>query len=131
MKKQRITSSSVKEPAPGLWSNCVKLGEQVFISGLTARADDGQTILGKDEYEQSRVIFEKMKSLMGAAGGKMDDVVKMTIFVTDISNNDKVWQARREFFSGDFPACSLVEVSALAKAEIFVEIEAVGFVGCS
>jgi 2-iminobutanoate/2-iminopropanoate deaminase len=55
----------------------------------------------------------------------------MTIFVTDIANNSLVWKARKEFFTGDFPACSLVEVSALAKPEIRVEIEAVAHVGCS
>ena len=55
----------------------------------------------------------------------MNDVVKLTIFVTDIKQNSGVWRARREFFTGDFPASSLVEVRALALPEILVEIEAV------
>ena len=59
----------------------------------------------------------------------MSDVVKITIFLTEIANNTKVWQARREFFTGDFPASTLVEVSALAAPEILVEIEAVAHIG--
>ncbi len=59
----------------------------------------------------------------------MSDVVKITIFLTEIANNTKVWQARREFFAGDFPASTLVEVSALAAPEILVEIEAVAHIG--
>ena len=55
----------------------------------------------------------------------------MTIFVTDIKKNTEVWRARSEFFSGDFPTCSLVEVKGLAKPEILVEIEAVAHIGCS
>jgi len=54
----------------------------------------------------------------------MDDVVTLTIFVTDIKNNHDIWRARREFFAGDFPACALVGVSAPAKPEILVEIQA-------
>src|SRR6267378_3101193 len=63
------------------------------------------------------------------AGGTMADVVKVTIYVTDIKNNVKVWAARREFFTGDFPASTLVEVSALAAPEIVVEIEAIAHIG--
>lgn len=48
-----------------------------------------------------------------------------------MTDNSLVWKARKEFFSGDFPACSLVEVSALASSRILVEIEAFGHIGCS
>ena len=131
MDKQRIYSDAVREPADKLWSNCLRVGDQIFVSGMTARGDDGETVLGGDEYAQAKVIFTKIKNLVEAAGGVVDDVVKMTIFVTDITKNTQVWDARREFFSGDFPACTLVEVSALAKPEILVEIEALAIAGCS
>lgn len=131
MKKQRIYSAAVREPADGMWSNCLRIGEMVMVSGMTARGQDGETVLGDNEYEQSAVVFQKIKDLVEAADAAMDDIVKMTIFVTDIANNTGVWKARREFFSGNFPACTLVEVSALAKPEILVEIEALAMVGCS
>lgn len=131
MKKEKIVSEYVAEPKPRLWSNCLRVGNVAYVSGMTARAKDGETLLGDNEYEQSKVVFGKIKDLVEAAGGKMDDVVKMTIFVTNIGKNTEVWRARSEFFSGDFPACSLVEVSNLAKPEILVEIEAIAHLGSS
>ena len=129
MSIQRVTTDAVTEPAPDLWSNCMVVNNIAYISGLTARGADFDTIEGNDEYVQTRVIFEKFKHLVEAAGGAMSDFVKLTIFVTDIANREKVWKARREFFSGDFPACSLVEVAALASPEILVEIEGVAHLG--
>ena len=131
MNKQRVYSEAVGEPDESMWSNCLRIGDLVTVSGLTARGLDGTTIHGDGEYEQARFIFQKIKNLVEAAGAQMDDVVKMTIFVTKIVNNSEVWKARKEFFNGDFPACTLVEVSGLAKPEILVEIEALAIVGCS
>ncbi len=130
-RKQRISSPLVAEAAPGLWSNAMQVGDILYISGTTARGLDGQTIAGVGEYEQTRTIFTKMKHLIEAAGGRMDDMVKMNIFVTDISKNTEVWRARKEFFQGDFPTSTLVEISRLAKPEIKVEIDAVVHIGCS
>lgn len=126
--KQRVTSPHVPEPPPETWSNCLVVGNHVFIAGLTARS--GTEVVGGDSmYAQARAIFAKIKHLMGAAGGKMGDIVKVNIFVTDIKQREEVWKARREVFSGDFPVSTLVEVSALAMPELLVEIEAVAILG--
>lgn len=125
----RIQSPQVAEPAPMRWSNCLRAGDNVYIAGLTSRGADGQSIDGKNEYEQSMVIFRKMKFLLEAGGFEMSQIVKLTIFVTRIEHNSEVWRAREEFFEGDFPTCSLVEVSRLARPDIFVEIEGVAYVG--
>lgn len=119
----RITSPDVAEAEPGLWSNCLRVDDSLYLSGFTSRANDGVTILGETAYEQARVIFGKMKSLVEAAGGTIDDIVTMTIYVTDIRDNKGIWKARREFFSGDFPACALIEVKGLASPEIKLEIQ--------
>jgi enamine deaminase RidA (YjgF/YER057c/UK114 family) len=66
---------------------------------------------------------------MEAAGGTMDDIVKVLIFVTDIKRREEVWKARREFFTGDFPASTLVEARALAAPELLVEVEATAIIG--
>ncbi|MBJ3816888.1 RidA family protein [Shimwellia pseudoproteus] len=131
MKKQRVYSPDVTEPAAGLWSNALRVGPQLFISGLTARGKNLDEITGDDEYQQAMAVFSKIQHLVQAAGGEMNDIVKMTIYVTRIQHNTAVWQARREFFSGDFPACTLVEVSALARPDILLEIEATAFIGCA
>jgi 2-iminobutanoate/2-iminopropanoate deaminase len=120
----RATSPEVPEPQPGTWSNCLVAGGVAYLAGMTARGDG-------DEYEQAKAIFTKIRRLVEAAGGTMADIVKVTIFVTDIKNRERVWKARQEFFSGNFPASTLVEVAALADPSIKVEIEAVAHIGAS
>lgn len=130
MAKKRIVSPKVPEPPPQTWSNCLKLGNQVFIAGMTCR--DGTTIVGGSSmYEQSRAVFAKIANLLKAAGATMDDVVKINVFVTDISRREEVWKARREFFTGDYPVSTLVEISALAVPELLVEIEAQAVIGAA
>ena len=126
---ERIRSEHVGEPPAETWSNCLRVGNQVFIAGMTARGGEFDSIDGAGAYSQARIIFTKIKSLIEAAGGAMADVVKVNIFVTDIDQRQEVWRARREFFSGDFPVSTLVEVSALALPEMEVEVEAVAILG--
>jgi enamine deaminase RidA (YjgF/YER057c/UK114 family) len=95
---------------------------------MVARGNDGKVVVG-DEYEQAKLIFAKIRNLVEAAGGTMADVVKITIFVTDITQREKVWRARREVFEGDFPASTLVQVAALAEPSVKVEIEAIAHIG--
>ena len=128
---KRVRAEGVKEAADGLWSNALMHNGTCYVSGLTSRGMDFETIHGENEYEQSKVIFTKMKKLVEAAGGSMADMMKMTIFVTRIEHRKGVWDARKEFFTGDFPACSLVQVAALASPEIFVEIEGIAHIGAS
>ena len=130
MPRTRVTIPNVAEAGPGLWSNCIRAGDLLFISGQVARPlEGGNTLVGRNEYEQAKQIFTRIKAICEGAGGSLDDIVKMTIFMVDIKNNTEVWRARREFFTGDFPASTLVEVSALAAPEILVEIEAIAHVG--
>jgi enamine deaminase RidA (YjgF/YER057c/UK114 family) len=129
MPKTRVYSPAVAEAPPGRWSNAIRAGEFLFISGQVSRSSDGKTIEGKGEYEQSKIIFTRIKSLVEAAGGTTDDVVKVTIYVVNIRQNTEVWRARQEFFKGDFPASTLVQVAALGTPEVLVEIEAVAHIG--
>jgi len=123
-KQQRIISPEVAEYPPGHWSNCIRVGDAIYLSGLTSRGNDLKTIHGvNDAYEQTKIIFTKVKHLLEAAGAKMSDVVTMTIYVTDMAVNKDVWRARQEFFTGHFPCSALVQVAALATPEILVEIQ--------
>jgi 2-iminobutanoate/2-iminopropanoate deaminase len=122
----RAISPEVPEPAPGTWSNCLVVNDIAYLAGMTARGADAA-----DEYTQSKAIFTKIRHLVEAAGGSMADIVKVTIFVTDIRQREKVWQARGEVFTGNFPASTLVQVAALADPLLKVEIEAVAHIGAS
>ncbi|MDP6390079.1 MAG: Rid family hydrolase [Alphaproteobacteria bacterium] len=129
MPKQRIVSEHVAEPPEGTWSNCLVVGNHVYIAGMTARGGDFGGIEGTDANEQTKAIFTKIKHLIEDAGGTMADIVKVNIFLTDIADRDRVWEARREFFTGDFPVSTLLEISKLVLPEMKVEIEAVAVLG--
>jgi 2-iminobutanoate/2-iminopropanoate deaminase len=123
-RRLRITSSHVPEPGPGLWSSCIKAGGIIYVSGMVATAPEG--VIGiEDEYVQAKTAFIKIRHLLEAAGATMDDVVKLTIFVIRIAKSAEIRRARAEFFTGDFPTSSMVEVSRLGRPELLVEIEAV------
>jgi 2-iminobutanoate/2-iminopropanoate deaminase len=132
MPRTKVSVPDLAEVAPGLWSNAIRAGDTLYISGQVARPfDEGTGMVGTDEYEQARQIFSRIDRIIKAAGGTMDNLVKMTIYVVNIKNNTGIWRARREFFTGDFPASTLVEVRSLAKPEVLVEIEAVAWLGKS
>ena len=123
----RVISPRVKEPAPGTWSNCLVVDGIAYVAGMIARSDDGLVV--GDEYQQAKVIFTKIGALLEAAGGAMADVVRLAIYVTDIAQREKVWRARREVFTGNFPVSTLVQVAALADPSVKVEIEAIAHIG--
>jgi 2-iminobutanoate/2-iminopropanoate deaminase len=126
---RRVTSPLAPEPPPERWSNCLLVDGIAYISGMVALAGDETALAALDEYDQAKACFAKMRALIEAAGGTMGDVVKITMFVTDIGNGDKIWRARREVFTGNFPASTMVEVRALATPETLIEIEAIAHIG--
>ncbi len=122
-----VASPEVPEPPAGTWSNCLVVDGIAYVAGMTARGAEA----AGDEYIQAKAILTKIRHLIEAAGGSMADVTKVTIFVTDITRREKVWQARREFFSGNFPVSTLVQVAALADPALKVEIDAIAHIGAS
>ena len=131
MKMKAVSSPLVREPKPETWSNCKVHGNHVYISGMTAHDLEGNVAGDGSMYDQSRRTFDKIKHLIEAAGGTMNDIIKVNIYVTEITEREEAWRARAEFFTGAFPASTLVEVSALATPELKVEIEAQAFLGAA
>jgi 2-iminobutanoate/2-iminopropanoate deaminase len=122
---KRVQSPEVEEPPPGSFSQCLTAGDTIFISGQVARTDDGRIGGDGSMFSQAMIVLGKIKALVEAAGGTMADVAKLTIFVTDISKRPEIGEARRKFFTGDFPCSTLVEVSSLVDPGLLIEIEAV------
>ncbi|MCH9675460.1 MAG: RidA family protein [Gammaproteobacteria bacterium] len=131
MKKTRVISPKVGEPPEGTWSNCLKIGDQIYVAGMTSRGGQFDDVPSGDAYTQAVTIFRKIADLMEQAGGTMNDLVKIVVYLTDIDDRDAVWKARREFFTEPFPVSTLFEVSRLVRPEMKVEIDAVGILGSS
>lgn len=118
----RVRTAQVPEPSDGRFSNCLLVDGIAYIAGMTDREGD-------DVYAQASTILSKIKRLVEAAGGAMADVVKITVYITDINQRQGVWKARQEHFTGDFPTATMVQVVALADPAYKVEIDAVAHIG--
>lgn len=110
--------------APGIR---VGAGDLVFTSGLVGRGETGAIVPG-GMRPQARQAFANVRDVLEAAGSSMGSIIKLTIYVTDMSQWEEVAAARAEFISGPLPASAAVEVSRLWDAESLVEVEAIAVV---
>ena len=111
----------------GPYSHCA-LGEGskfVFIAGQVPQDEKGKLVGPADMEAQTRQVLANLKKVVEAAGGSVDDICKITIFVVglDEASYGLIAQARREFFGGEFPASTMVEVKRLASPDWLIEIE--------
>src|SRR5690242_3872986 len=125
MPKQTIQPEGLNNPgATRSYSHGVRSGNLLFLAGQTgndARPRDG---LGRFEA-QTRRAFERMELILKAAGGSLDNLVTMTVFITDIRFGDEFVRLRGEILQRDFPASALIGVSHLAASDALLEIQAV------
>jgi 2-iminobutanoate/2-iminopropanoate deaminase len=113
-------------PAPlSHYTDAVRFGNILFVSGLTAHDAEGRLVGGTDTAKQTRQILMNLKLVLDAAGATMADVLKVTVFLTNIDDRAVINPVRQEFFGSARPASTLIEVSRLALPEMKVEIEAV------
>ena len=110
-------------PTPGQFSQVVKKGNFVFISGQTAT--EAAAAGNLDPVDQAREIFEYLKSAVEAAGGNMSDICKINLFLTDGSQIPAIIELRPQYFDPPYPAATLVTVNGLFRRELVMEIEAI------
>src|SRR5262245_45125779 len=127
MAKQIVNPSTMALPTG--YSHAVKKrGTPVFISGQVGIGADGR-LAGEDVGTQTEQAFQNLRTVVEACGGSMQDIVKLTIFVTDSAFRPAVAAARqRHFKEGAYPASTYLVVSALAVPQLLVEVEAVAMV---
>ena len=121
--RRNISSGSPLEPVFG-YSRAVKVGDMIFVSGTTSVLPDGSVAGIGDAYLQSRTTLQKIEQALKEAGASMEDVVRTRIYLTDMRLLDEVGKAHAEYFSEIRPASTGVEVTALARPGMLVEIEA-------
>jgi len=107
------------------YTDAVRFGNLLFVSGIGPVAEDGSLVGRDDAAEQTRQILRSLDKVLRAAGASPADVLKVTVYLTDIADRAKINPARQEFFGAARPASTLVEVSELAIPGMKVEIEAV------
>ena len=111
-------------PNPAL-SPGVRVGDLLFVSGNVAVDGSGNLVGGSDCEAQSRQVMANIQAIVEAAGGKMEDVAKITCFITDISNYGGYAKVRSETWPSSPPASSTVVVAGLVRPEFLVEVEAI------
>ena len=123
MKRTNFSSGSKWEDIVG-YSRAVKMGNVIEVTGTVASGDDGK-VVGKDNaYAQTKYIYQKIESVLERAGATMKDVVRVRMFVTDISRWQEYGKAHSEFFKEIKPCNTMVEVRALIEPDYLIEIEA-------
>ena len=111
------------------YSRAVKIGNLIEVTGTVASDDDGKVVGAEDAYAQTKFIYQKIEAVLKRAGAAMKDVVRVRMFVTDISRWQEYGRAHSEFFKDIKPCNTMVEVSALIEPGYLIEIEATAIIG--
>jgi reactive intermediate/imine deaminase len=123
MTRRLISSGSPYEPSIG-FSRAVRVGGMIFISGTAPIAPDRKTVSPGNAKAQARRCFEIIQAALEEAGSSLSDVVRTRIFMTNISDWEKVAEAHGEYFRDIRPASTMVQVSRFIDPDWLVEIEA-------
>lgn len=129
-RKKAMNPDAVAVPLKPYYSNCVRseAGPLLWISGQVALDRDGKMVGDGDLRAQAVQVLENIKGILADSDASMDDIVKVTVYVTDIRAFNDIADIREKYFPKDGPSSVICEVSALAWPEFMIEIEAVAVV---
>jgi len=130
MPKHQIRTQRTESPAAH-FSQAVAIearGVLVFISAMTARRPDGSVAGIGDVEAQTRQVCENIKAAVEAAGGTMDDICRVDVYVRNMEHFDKIHKVRREYFASPAPASTMVEVSKFTSPDYLIEISAIAVI---
>ena len=123
-KREEFRVAGINEPVSH-YTDAVRWGDLLFVSGIAPLDAEGRLVGGDDAVKQTRQIFENMKRILAAAGAGFADVLRVTVYLTDIADRARINPVRQEYFGTTRPASTLIEVSAFVVPGMKVEIEAV------
>ncbi len=127
MSRRELRVDGLPEPISH-YADAVRAGDLLFISGCVPVDSAGRLVGGDDVVAQAERVFEQIGLVLAASGAAAGDVVKVTVFLTDVDERPLVNTVRRRFFGEARPASTLVEVSRLAVPGARIEVEAVALV---
>lgn len=128
MTRRELRVEGLAEPISH-YTDAVQAGDLLYISGIVSIDAAGRLVGGDDVVAQARHVFAIMGRVLGAAGVGPSDVVKVTVFLLDVDDRERINPVRQEFFGPTRPASTLVEVSRLAVPGARLEVEATAYVG--
>lgn len=128
MPKSIVSSPKVALLPGALYSQATRAGNLLFIAGMVPRDEKSQLVGPGDIRVQTRQVLENIKAIVEAAGGTMLDILKLTIFLTDMANFEGMNDIYREYFKTEIPARTTVKAD-LVRKEYLIEIEAVASIG--
>jgi len=123
MEKQ-IISTAQAPSAIGPYSQAVRIGETVYTSGQIPLDPDSMQVVGGDFKVQAEQVISNLRAIAVASGGCLDDVIKLTVYMTDLTDFSTLNDVMSEHFNAPYPARSAVQVAALPK-DVSIEIDAV------
>jgi reactive intermediate/imine deaminase len=107
------------------YCDAVAIGELLFVSGILPLDDQSQLVGGDDAQAQAEQVFARLEQVLAAAGAQYADIVKVTLFLTDVNDRAAINVVRKRHFGDSRPASTLVEVSGLITPGARLEVEAV------
>ena len=130
MPRKQVQSDKISKPN-GHFSQATMIearGRLVFISGMTSRRPDG-TIAGIGDIEaQTKQVCENVKAAVEAAGGTMDDICRVDVYVRNMEHFEKIHKVRREYFKSPPPASTMVEIVKMTSPDYLIEINAIAVI---
>lgn len=130
MPKREVTSASIHKPI-GVFSQATVIearGRLVFVSGMTARRPDG-SIAGLGSIEaQTHQVCQNIKAAVEGAGGTMENVCRVDVYVRNMEHFDTIHKVRREYFKPPLPASTMVEVVKMTSPDYLIEISAIAVI---
>jgi enamine deaminase RidA (YjgF/YER057c/UK114 family) len=127
MPKQQILSKRLAQPS-GHFSHATVVeakGRLLFISGMVSKRADGSIAGIGNVEEQTRQVCENLKAAIEEAGGVLDDICRVDVYVRNMEHFDIIHKVRRQYFSAPGPASTMVEVSKMTSPEFLIEINAI------
>jgi len=125
-KRENLSSGAIWEDRVG-YSRAVKVDDLIEISGTTAVNGNEIVAIG-NPYEQTKFIIEKFSSILEDVGSSLKDIVRVRIYVRDITDWEKVGKAFFEYFKDIKPAATMIEVNSLIDPQLLVEMEATAII---
>jgi enamine deaminase RidA (YjgF/YER057c/UK114 family) len=130
MPKQQIRSDKLRQPS-GVFSHATMIeakGRLVFISGMTARQLDGSMAGVGDIEAQTRQVCENLKAAVEAAGGTMDDICRVDVYIRNMEQFEGSHKVRRAYFKEPLPASTMVEVNKMTSPDALSENSAIAVI---